>query len=191
MTMAKFSLTPPINTTGGGPLNAFHLTGGWTDARIARISELWREGYSLAQIAREIGGGITRNAVLGKLHRLNLMGTSPNAAAKRLPGSTTRQFAKSVQKKSPVVIDFTNSATEPVPVGEWRAAHVKGQCDWIHGHPNSGEDWRRCGNPVAPERVYCGYHYAKTIQQPHRAGGLNREFIDANAQRQFQKVALG
>ena len=50
----------------------------WTDERIEKLCQLWRDGYSATQIAKEIGG-LTRSAVLGKLHRMNL--TADNRAS--------------------------------------------------------------------------------------------------------------
>ena len=46
---------------------------GWTDPRIETLTALWRSGLSASQIARTLGG-VTRNAVIGKLHRLGLAG---------------------------------------------------------------------------------------------------------------------
>jgi len=46
---------------------------GWTEPRIETLTRLWRSGLSAAQIARTLGG-VTRNAVIGKLHRLGLAG---------------------------------------------------------------------------------------------------------------------
>lgn len=43
----------------------------WTDARITRLSDLWREGKSATEIAKDLGG-VSRNAVIGKVHRLGL-----------------------------------------------------------------------------------------------------------------------
>ncbi len=43
----------------------------WTDERVTKLQEMWNEGLSAAQIARELGG-VTRNAVIGKVHRLGL-----------------------------------------------------------------------------------------------------------------------
>jgi GcrA cell cycle regulator len=45
---------------------------GWTDARIERLTVLWKEGLSASQIVAELGGGLTRCAVIGKVHRLKL-----------------------------------------------------------------------------------------------------------------------
>jgi len=45
---------------------------GWTDERVETLKKLWMEGLSASQIAGELGEGVTRNAVIGKVHRLKL-----------------------------------------------------------------------------------------------------------------------
>ena len=45
----------------------------WTDERVELLKKLWADGLSASQIAGELGG-ITRNAVIGKVHRLGLSG---------------------------------------------------------------------------------------------------------------------
>lgn len=45
---------------------------GWTDERVELLKKLWMEGLSASQIAGELGDGVTRNAVIGKVHRLKL-----------------------------------------------------------------------------------------------------------------------
>src|ERR1700680_3082260 len=57
---------------------------GWTDERVALLTKLWADGLSASQIAAELGG-ITRNAVIGKVHRLGLSGRakSPTSAEPR------------------------------------------------------------------------------------------------------------
>src|SRR5262247_872403 len=56
----------------------------WTDERVELLKKLWSDGLSASQIAAELGG-ITRNAVIGKVHRLGLSGRakSPSAAVPR------------------------------------------------------------------------------------------------------------
>src|SRR2546430_17469210 len=56
----------------------------WTDERVETLKKLWADGHSASQIAAELGG-ITRNAVIGKVHRLGLAGRakSPASAAPR------------------------------------------------------------------------------------------------------------
>jgi GcrA cell cycle regulator len=46
----------------------------WTEERVERLKKLWSDGLSASQIAAELGGGVTRNAVIGKVHRLGLRG---------------------------------------------------------------------------------------------------------------------
>lgn len=63
---------------------------GWTDERTNALRRYWREGYSASQIARLLGG-LTRNAVIGKIHRLGLAGrATPDRPARRKPGADRR-----------------------------------------------------------------------------------------------------
>ena len=60
----------------------------WTDERVDLLSRLWLEGKSASQIAAHLGGGLTRNAVIGKVHRLGLAGrVKPNASAPKASDS--------------------------------------------------------------------------------------------------------
>ena len=52
----------------------------WTDERVERLSRLWLEGLSASQIATDLGEGVSRNAVIGKVHRLGLSGRASNGA---------------------------------------------------------------------------------------------------------------
>jgi GcrA cell cycle regulator len=74
---------------------------GWTEERVELLKKLWLEGFSASQIASELGDGVTRNAVIGKVHRLKLSGrakpasaaprarTAPRAAGLRRPSAST------------------------------------------------------------------------------------------------------
>ncbi|MCD7058993.1 GcrA family cell cycle regulator [Pelagibacterium xiamenense] len=70
----------------------------WTDERVALLKKLWMEGLSASQIAAELSNGVTRNAVIGKVHRLKLSARAkptnvaprakaPRASTPRRPGS--------------------------------------------------------------------------------------------------------
>lgn len=65
----------------------------WTDERVERLKRLWAEGLSASQIATQLGGGVSRNAVIGKVHRLNLPGRAKaggtQATARTAPKRTT------------------------------------------------------------------------------------------------------
>ncbi len=64
------------------------MTAGWTDDRVGALKKLWLEGQSASQIAKQLGGGVTRNAVIGKVHRLGLSGR----AAPSQPARTAATF---------------------------------------------------------------------------------------------------
>src|SRR3982751_1872685 len=54
---------------------------GWTEERVELLKKLWLEGLSASQIAGVLGEGVTRNAVIGKVHRLKLSGRAKPASA--------------------------------------------------------------------------------------------------------------
>ena len=96
----------------------------WTDDRVATLTKLWADGLSASQIAKQLGG-VTRNAVIGKVHRLGLSGrakpTKPKGAAKAAgkatakpakPPAASRSAAKpaAAQGKSAAQAKATSSA---------------------------------------------------------------------------------
>lgn len=67
----------------------------WTDERVAELSKLWAEGLSASQIANQLGG-VTRNAVIGKVHRLGLSGRV-KPASKSSGGGASKPRRKSTR----------------------------------------------------------------------------------------------
>jgi GcrA cell cycle regulator len=140
----------------------------WNEETIARIRALWAEGLSTAEIGRRMG--ITKNAVVGKAHRLNLparpspirrvAGEKPVArrsAPKRVVGPTLaalhsvgRQPVPSPPRQ-PVVLRPVPQ--QPRPVGRVSA------CCWPLGEPGT-PDFRFCGDPTVPAKPYCEEHVA-------------------------------
>ena len=66
------------------------LAGDWTELRTADLKRLWAEGSTAAQIAFELGG-ISRSAVLGKIHRLGIANTAPEMKRAKTAGHRRRQ----------------------------------------------------------------------------------------------------
>src|ERR1700760_961415 len=62
---------------------------GWTDERVELLKKLWQEGLSASQIAKQLGG-VTRNAVIGKVHRLGLSGPAAPPPPSRSPFKAPR-----------------------------------------------------------------------------------------------------
>src|SRR3954467_4080076 len=90
---------------------------GWTDERVELLKKLWMEGFSASQIAGELGEGVTRNAVIGKVHRLKLSGrakpasvaprvrTTPRSAGTRRvsgPSNSSRSIGGMMKQRSMV-----------------------------------------------------------------------------------------
>ena len=73
----------------------------WTDERVETLKKMWGEGQSASQIAKELGG-VTRNAVIGKVHRLGLSNRQarPAAAAKQRQRKSRTQRPKPAPKPS-------------------------------------------------------------------------------------------
>ncbi|MEM7471248.1 MAG: GcrA family cell cycle regulator [Pseudomonadota bacterium] len=77
----------------------------WTDDRVEILKKMWGEGKSASQIAKELGG-VTRNAVIGKVHRLGLSnrsggGGSTKAAAKEKPAPKAKPAAEKPKAAEP------------------------------------------------------------------------------------------
>jgi len=76
----------------------------WTDDRVATLTKLWADGLSASQIAKQLGG-VTRNAVIGKVHRLGLSGrakpSSParKAAARKTAASKSARSSTAAKSK--------------------------------------------------------------------------------------------
>jgi GcrA cell cycle regulator len=79
----------------------------WTDERVEKLQELWNEGMSAAQIAKTLGG-VTRNAVIGKVHRLGLSNRGPNAKGE---GEAEEAPAAEAAKAEPQ----PEAASDPAP----------------------------------------------------------------------------
>ncbi len=65
----------------------------WTEERVELLRKLWGDGLSAAQVAAELGPGITRNAVIGKIHRLGLAERAKTSSVPG-PGRPGRQERK-------------------------------------------------------------------------------------------------
>ena len=81
----------------------------WTDERVELLKKLWGEGQSASQIAKELGG-VTRNAVIGKVHRLGLS----NRASSGSKAETTQKVDKKPEKVASKKPEAATKEPEPV-----------------------------------------------------------------------------
>ena len=143
----------------------------WTDERVEQLKTLWAEGLSASQIANKMGG-VTRNAVIGKVHRLGLSGRATPAQPKRgrqvsIPvakiddkkvASIQREIRKAMPQPSfiaPVVLD-TGARTTVSTLS-------KKMCKWPIGDP-AAEDFHFCGQATGSGKSYCAYHAHMAFQ---------------------------
>jgi len=137
----------------------------WNDDRVDTLTRLWREGLSASQIARNLGG-VTRNAVIGKIHRLGLSGrATPHVPGARRPDAGRGERRLRRPSPPPAVRTYRESAavtplTLPVPeTGLATVLSVRyGQCRWPMGDPLS-DGFRLCGRG-ARRGAYCAAHGA-------------------------------
>lgn len=131
----------------------------WTDDKINKLQKLWGKGLTASQIAEKLGDGITRNAVIGKAHRL------------KLPSRPSPVKAEAVKKAPP-------PPEKKEEVGEVKKTMLleltEQTCKWPIGHPGDA-DFYFCGKPSRPGVPYCPDHclMAFQVQLPRkdRAGG--------------------
>ena len=135
---------------------------GWTEPRVERLTTLWGSGLSAAQIARTLGG-VTRNAVIGKLHRLGLAGRAPPKAprpirAARAPARPARTRQRS-QKPLPGRVDEARPPLQEAvdSVGAFDLATLAAHaCRFPIGDPRA-TGFGFCGEP-ANAGPYCEAH---------------------------------
>ena len=95
----------------------------WTDERVELLKKMWGEGQSASQIAKELGG-VTRNAVIGKVHRLGLSNRATAAstpAPEKKAAKPAASKAKAAPKSAPKekVVEVTVAPRKPiVPAGQ-------------------------------------------------------------------------
>jgi GcrA cell cycle regulator len=135
----------------------------WTEDRVDKLKALWKKGLSASQIAEELGENITRNAVIGKAHRLGL---SSRPSPVKKPAQAKR---KSVAPKK-----ATPAAAAAAPVAPERMDKsgkisildlTDRVCKWPLGHPGD-EDFQFCGSKSVPGQPYCTFHGAMAYQAP-------------------------
>jgi GcrA cell cycle regulator len=159
--------------------------GGWTDERVASLKKLWLEGLSASQIAKQLGG-VTRNAVIGKVHRLGLSGRAT-------PAAPARTVFKAPRPARPVMAaPHTPRRPEPVPVHvpptplptvreEPGSATVltlgAHMCKWPIGDPST-DGFTFCGRRSGEDGPYCNEHARVAYQPQVKKGGKRSDVAD-------------
>ncbi|MCW5723360.1 MAG: GcrA cell cycle regulator [Maricaulaceae bacterium] len=149
----------------------------WTDERVEMLKKLWADGLSASQIAKQIGG-VTRNAVIGKVHRLGLSGrATPSRPVRRIARPAPRPRPAASPGVNGVRAERPAAPAEPpppplepemLPNGEYATVMTlkDSMCKWPIGDPASAE-FRFCGRRTSPGDAYCEAH-ARLAYQPQQ-----------------------
>ena len=137
----------------------------WTEEKVAKLKELWGKGNTASQIA-EIIGGISRNAVIGKAHRLNL-----SAKIKTRAATSNQNFESSIGNKDEkskrgrknkfksLIIEKDFEPENPKQLEELD----ENSCKWPIGHPDE-ENFYFCGRTSLKDFSYCKLHLLYAYQ---------------------------
>jgi GcrA cell cycle regulator len=136
----------------------------WTDQKIEKLKELWGKGNTASQIA-EIIGGMSRNAVIGKAHRLNLSAKIKSRSSKNFNtqtiddevDTTSKKIRKSKFKSLLIEKDF--EPENPKQLEELD----ENTCKWPTGHPNESSFYF-CGRNSLKDFSYCKLHLLYAFQ---------------------------
>jgi GcrA cell cycle regulator len=150
----------------------------WSDETIVRLRALWDEGHSTAEIGRRLG--FSKNAVVGKAHRLDLPARpSPikretpeqiearRSTQRRVEGPTLPPLTSTTEIAPPpvaVAVSLPPAPPPPRPVPQPRMQVVQPRpygrvvtCCWPIGEPGT-RSFRFCDDPSEPGKPYCGDH---------------------------------
>jgi GcrA cell cycle regulator len=118
----------------------------WTDDRIANLKKLWSEGLTTVEIGKRLG--VSKNAVVGKAHRLGL---------KSRP-SPIRRLGKKPEPKKEEATVYTLATLTTLT------------CRWPIGDPKE-EDFHFCGKPIFLTKPYCAEHCAQAYVGSNKSRG--------------------
>jgi GcrA cell cycle regulator len=170
---------PPRSETSAPRSWAAHrrTRGEWPDERIKELKRLHGDGHSAAEIARQMGGGLTRSSILGKLRRLGITSGHPTSAPRtRRPVAARPRRPRPIAPKTPTqprpptpparVTPLRTDIPEPPSRGLTLMGLESADCKWPSG--DVAREMTFCGAPrfmaigsEAPPSPYCEHHTAR------------------------------
>lgn len=152
----------------------------WDDNNVSKLRELWDQGLPTAQIGKLLG--FTKNAVVGKAHRIGL---------ERRPSPIRRTAVKPDRKKarSPIIpklnFEVKKDEVKETPVHQQAfqplvknlfTKSVKRGCEWPEGHPDES-DFKFCGKERFEDKPYCIDHCAVAYVIPEKEESEKQQIV--------------
>lgn len=154
----------------------------WTDERVALLKRLWCEGKTAAEIAKELGN-VSRNAVIGKAHRLKLSNrVSPIQQNKKPAVATGKPQTQAVEIKVHKAPAQDNQKS--IPLLDLKA----NECRWPLGDPRD-QGFGFCGCRSIAGLPYCGEHAKLAYQAATRNRILKAEDLDTDVTPEEMEIA--
>tara|TARA_B100000700_G_scaffold323597_1_gene427710 strand:- start:416 stop:907 length:492 start_codon:yes stop_codon:yes gene_type:complete len=147
----------------------------WTEEKVEKLKELWGKGNTASQIA-EIIGGISRNAVIGKAHRLNLSAKLVRRSKTSSSINKTNFGSKNFEKKSrknkfrSLLLDKNFEPAKNLSLEEL----TENTCKYMEGHPNE-KSASFCGRKNVEKFSYCPLHLIVVFQPRGKKEDLTSE----------------
>ena len=161
----------------------------WTEEKVAKLKELWGKGKTANQIA-EIIGGISRNAVIGKAHRLNLSAKIKTRAATSNQNFENSQDNKNIRPNKgrknrfrSLIIEKDFEPENPKQLEELD----ENSCKWPIGHPNE-KSFYFCGRTSLKDFSYCKLHLLYAYQPKNKKDGTSNKDKEEVAEFMEKKV---
>ncbi|WP_341760075.1 GcrA family cell cycle regulator [Candidatus Endowatersipora endosymbiont of Watersipora subatra] len=168
----------------------------WTDEKVTQLSRLWADGFSASEIASELGGGITRNAVIGKVYRLGLSSRTHSSTSDKpksyrkqnKPGLgdvpctliATRKTHHKVEVTTLKMVSYLDEIkrvkpSEDIVIPISRQLELlqltESTCRWPTGDPMM-PGFSFCGHQTSENKPYCTFHsklaFQTTSERPRR-----------------------
>jgi len=131
----------------------------WTDEKVQKLKELWKKGHTASQIA-EMLGDTTRNAVIGKAHRLNLEARAPSKSSHT---SGTSSGQNKIQRRPSQQPLTRKQKFQSILLDKNFEELSEDTCKWPIGHPNE-ESFYFCGRKPEEDFPYCKLHVLYAFQ---------------------------
>jgi GcrA cell cycle regulator len=136
----------------------------WTEEKVQKLKELWSKGHTASQIAEALGD-TTRNAVIGKAHRLDLEARAPSKQSGQSSNSNSKPIRRGSAPTSrkakfqSILLDKNFEPENPKALEDL----TDQTCKWPIGHPNE-EKFYFCGRKPEGEFPYCKLHVLYAFQ---------------------------